>query len=51
VKTPEDIDYTMAEEVRKGTAHEFEKKQVWVQFLMTVLKRVLAFTFVLVLIR
>ncbi|XP_048751496.2 E3 ubiquitin-protein ligase DCST1-like [Ostrea edulis] len=50
VRTPEDVDYTMAEEMRKGTAHEFEKKQVWVEFLMTLLQRVLAFTFVLVLI-
>ncbi|XP_061194944.1 E3 ubiquitin-protein ligase DCST1-like [Saccostrea echinata] len=50
VKTPEDIDYTMAEEVRKGTMHEFDKKKVWVEFFMATLQRFMAFTFIVVIV-
>lgn len=48
VRTPEDIDVTSVEEVRESTMREFEQKQAWVQFIMTLMKRFLAFTFLLV---
>ncbi|KAJ8306722.1 hypothetical protein KUTeg_015763 [Tegillarca granosa] len=48
VKSPEEIDYTTADEVRQKTIKEFEKKQVLMQFVLTLMKRVLAFTFILV---
>jgi hypothetical protein len=51
VHTPEDIDVTTAEEIRKGTMNDFEKKQVWLDFALTLMQRFLAFTFVLVFIR
>ncbi|XP_065924882.1 E3 ubiquitin-protein ligase DCST1 [Magallana gigas] len=48
VHTPEDVDYTMAEEMRKGAMHEFSKRQKLTEFFLTLLKRTLAFTFILV---
>lgn len=51
VHTPEDVDYTMAEEMRKGAMHEFSKRQKLTEFFLTLLKRTLAFTFILVFIR
>ncbi|XP_055955232.1 E3 ubiquitin-protein ligase DCST1 [Patella vulgata] len=48
VKSPGDLDYTTAEETRKSTMHEFETRKVVVDFFMTLLQRLLAFTFVLV---
>ncbi|KAK3095264.1 hypothetical protein FSP39_012345, partial [Pinctada imbricata] len=48
VKSPEDIDYSTAEEVRKGTMHEFDSRELWLDFFMTLIKRFLAFTFILV---
>ncbi|XP_062617495.1 E3 ubiquitin-protein ligase DCST1-like [Saccostrea cucullata] len=50
IQTPEDIDYTMAEEVRKGTMHEFDKKQAWVDFFTSILARFMAFTFIVVIV-
>ena len=29
MKSPEDIDYSTAEEIKKGTMHEFESREVW----------------------
>nr|XP_022310045.1 DC-STAMP domain-containing protein 1-like [Crassostrea virginica] len=46
--SPEDVDYTMAEEVRKEAMHEFNKKQTVTMFFMSLLQRMLAFTFILV---
>lgn len=48
VRTPEDIDVTSVEEVKAATMREFEQKQAWVQFVMTIMKTFLGFTFLLV---
>ncbi|XP_060080290.1 E3 ubiquitin-protein ligase DCST1-like [Ylistrum balloti] len=46
--TPEALDVTTAEEVGKGTLHKFEKKQIWLEFGLSLLQRLMAFTFILV---
>ncbi|KAL3876418.1 hypothetical protein ACJMK2_034267 [Sinanodonta woodiana] len=50
-QTPEDLDYSSAEERRKKTMHEFNQSRTWVDFVMTCLNRLLAFSFVLVIYR
>lgn len=48
VRTPEALEIVTADEVRQKTLHEFESKQVWLEFGLTLLKRMMAFTFILV---
>ncbi|OWF54551.1 DC-STAMP domain-containing protein 1-like [Mizuhopecten yessoensis] len=48
VNTPEAVDVTTAEEVRKKTLHKFKNKQVWLEFGLSLMQRLMAFTFILV---
>ncbi|XP_033755475.1 E3 ubiquitin-protein ligase DCST1-like [Pecten maximus] len=48
VSTQEKIDLTTAEEVSKSTLKKFEYKQVWLEFGLSLMKRLMAFTFILV---
>ena len=48
VHTKEDIDITTAEEMRKGVMHDFGRGRRIVQFFLVVIKRLLGFTFLLV---
>ncbi|XP_053401543.1 E3 ubiquitin-protein ligase DCST1-like isoform X2 [Mercenaria mercenaria] len=50
VKGKDDVDYTSVEEMRSNTMHSFKQGRKWVNFLMTLLKRLLGFTFLLVII-
>ena len=46
--TKEDIDITTAEEMGKGVAHDFGRGRTIVEFFLVIIKRLLGFTFLLV---
>ncbi|XP_046562007.1 E3 ubiquitin-protein ligase DCST1-like [Haliotis rubra] len=48
VADTEAIDYTRAEEARKATVYEFSQKREAVEFVMTLLQRILAFMFLFI---
>ncbi|KAL4235199.1 DC-STAMP domain-containing protein [Mactra antiquata] len=50
IKGKEDVDYTSIEEMRGNTMQEFKHGRKWVEFVMLLIKRILGFTFVLVII-
>ncbi|XP_069111968.1 E3 ubiquitin-protein ligase DCST1-like [Argopecten irradians] len=48
VSTREQIDVTTAEEVSKLTLKKFENKRIWLEFGLSLMQRLMAFTFILV---
>ncbi|WAR12906.1 hypothetical protein MAR_027086, partial [Mya arenaria] len=51
VESKEAIDYSSAEHMRSNALHEFKNGRQWLEFIFTLIKRALAFTFLLVLFR
>ncbi|KAH3769167.1 hypothetical protein DPMN_170416 [Dreissena polymorpha] len=51
VEGKEAIDFTSAEEMRSRTMQDFKQGRKWVEFIFTLIKRVLGFTFLLVVMR
>ncbi|XP_060569051.1 E3 ubiquitin-protein ligase DCST1-like [Ruditapes philippinarum] len=50
VKGKEDVDYTSIEEMRSNTMHDFKQGRYWLNLALVLIKRLLGFTFLLVII-
>jgi hypothetical protein len=51
MQNKETLDMTSAQELRKGAMNEFTKRQKWVEWILAIISRLLAFSFIRVIMR
>jgi hypothetical protein len=51
IQNKETLDMTSAQELRKGAMNEFTKRQKWVEWILAIISRLLAFSFIRVIMR